>query len=59
MMMKKMYQAGELPKESGLYHLVSVIEKKVEATVNKVVIYVGPQQKLPKIDVEGHAWVKA
>ncbi|MGL4952953.1 MAG: hypothetical protein ACRC5Q_04020 [Culicoidibacterales bacterium] len=57
--MKKMYQAGECPKESGLYHLVSVIEKKVEETVNKVVIYVGPQQKLPTIDIENHAWMKA
>lgn len=57
--MKKMYQAGEYPKESGLYHLVSVIEKHVEETFKKVVVYVGPHQKLPTIETEGHVWMKA
>lgn len=57
--MKKMYQSGECPQESGLYKLVSVIEKQFGKTVEKVVVYIGPQQKLPKIELAGHVWVKA
>ena len=57
--MKKLYQPGEYPKESGLYRLVNTLEAHVEANMKKIIIYIGPYQQLPAVEGNGNVWIKA